>query len=135
MPVPAAGLADVGARDPQPLVLRRRLQHAPQQFAVAGLDHRLIAQRQTSLGDPLGKVVAHLLQLLETGNARFGETGWNLGVEIESRKGLNRESGKLVLETADLAAQLDTREALIASHAKCCKRVSVEQIRHYPHRV
>jgi hypothetical protein len=113
--VPAAGLADVGPRNPQPLVLRRRLQHAPQQLAITGLDDRLIAQRQAGLSDPHGEVVAHLLQLLETSNARFGEMGGNPGVEIEPRKGLDGEAGKLMLKAADLATQLGSREALIAS--------------------
>jgi hypothetical protein len=35
--VAAAGLADVGARDPQPLEVLWRVQHPLQQLAVAGL--------------------------------------------------------------------------------------------------
>lgn len=132
MPVPAAGLTDVSTRDPQPLVLRWRRQHAPQQLTVAGLDDRLIPQRQTSASDPLGQGVAHLLQLLETGNARFGEVSRDPGVEVKTWKSLDGETRQLVLEAPDLAAQLGAREALIASHAKCCERVSVEQIRHRP---
>lgn len=37
-----------------------------------------------------------------------------------------------MLEATDLAAQLSAREALIASHSKRRKRVSIEQIRHKP---
>ena len=37
-----------------------------------------------------------------------------------------------MLEASDLTSQLDTREALVAPHAKPSKRVSVEQIRHKP---
>jgi hypothetical protein len=111
-------------------VIGRRRKHAPQQLAVVGLNLRLLAQRNPGPGDPLGEFIANLLELFETGDPRLGEMSLDAGVEIKPRKGLYREAGKLVLETTDLPAQLSPREALIASHAKLSKRVSIEQIRH-----
>jgi hypothetical protein len=128
--VAASRLADVGTRDPHPLVLGRRRQHPLKQLAVAGLQLVLLAQGLPSDGDPLGQGIANLLQLLEPGDPGHGETGRNLGVEGETGEGLGAETGQLVLEAADLTAQLSAREALVASHSKCLESVSVEQIRH-----
>jgi hypothetical protein len=128
--VAAPRLADVGARDPHPLVLGRRRQHVLEQLAVAGLELVLLAQCLASDRDPLGQGVADLLQLLEPGDPGHGEAGRDLGVEPETREGLGAEAGQLVLETADLTAQLSAREALVASHSKRLECVSIEQIRH-----
>lgn len=130
MPVPAAGLADVGTRDPHPLVLGRGRQHVLEQLAIAGLQFVLLAQGVVSAGNPIRQGVANLLELLEPGDARHGKAGSDPRVELQTGKGLGAETGKLMLETADLAAQLSTREALIASHSKRRKCVSIEQIRH-----
>jgi hypothetical protein len=130
MPVTAARLADIGARDSHPLVLGRRRQHFLEQLAIAGLEFFLLAQGLMGDRDPLGQGIANLLQLLEPGNPGHGETGRNLGVEGEAREGLGAETGQLVLETADLTAQLSAREALVASHSKRLECVSIEQIRH-----
>lgn len=130
MPVPTAGLADVGPRDPHPLVLGGRRQHLLQQLAVAGLEFVLLAQSVTRPADPLGERVADPLELVETGDARRGKAGRDPGIEREARKGLGTEAGKLMFEPPDLPAQLSAREALVASHTKRSKRVSFEQTRH-----
>jgi len=130
MPVAATRLADIGTRDPHPLVLGRRRQHVLEQLAVAGLQLILLAQGLTSDGDPLSQGIANLLKLLEPGDARHGEAGRDLGVEREAGEGLSAEAGQLVLEAADLTAQLSAREALVASHSKRLECVSIEQIRH-----
>lgn len=130
MPVPTTRLTDIGAGDPQPLVLGRRRQHAAQQLTIAGLQLTLRLQRQARRGDPLGKRVAHLLQLVEAGNPRFGEMAGDRSVDDDARKGLGREAGELVLEAGDLAPQLGAREALVASHSKRRERLSIEQIWH-----
>lgn len=130
MPVPTAGLADVSARDPHPLVLRRSRQHVLEQLAIAGLQLILPAQGVTSGGNPIRQGIANLLELLEPGDAGYGKAGGDPGVERQTRKSLSAETGQLVLETADLTAQLSTREALVASHSKRRKCVSIEQIRH-----
>lgn len=132
MPVAASRLANVGARDPHPLVLGGRRQHLLEQLAVAGLQFILLAQGLTGDSNPLGESVANLLQLLEPGNPGDGEAGRDPGVERKARKGLGTETGQLVLEAADLTAQLSAREALIASHSKRLENVSIEQIRHKP---
>ena len=128
--MPAAGLADVGARDPHPLVLGRRRQHLLQQLAVAGLQFILLAQCVTGLADPLGEGVADPLELVQAGDARSGKAGRDPGIEREARKGLGAEAGELMLQPPDLAAQLHARKALVASQMKRSKRVSFEQTRH-----
>ena len=130
MPVSATRFANIGARDSQPLVLGGRSQHAAQQLAIAGLQFALRLQRNARHSDPLGKRVAHLLELIEAGNPRFGEVTANRGIDDDARKGLDGETGELVLEAGNLAAQLGAREALIASHPKRRERLSIEQIRH-----
>jgi hypothetical protein len=89
----------------------------------------------SSSGDPLGKGVAHPLELLEARDPRLGEASRHACVELQSRESLGPEAAKLVFEAADLAAQLDPREALIASHPKRAERLSFEQIWHRPNRV
>jgi len=124
--VTATGLADVGARDPQPLVLGRRRQHVLQQLAVLRLQFTPLPKRDSSLANPLGERVAHPLELFETGYARLVVARGNAGIEREPGKRLGAKPGELVLETTDLAAQLSAREALVASHPKRCKRFSIE---------
>ena len=135
MPVTATRLAEVGTRDPHPLVIRRRGEHLLQQLAVTSLDHGALAQGQMGSRDPLGKGITHLLELLETGDPRLGKTCRHTGIELQSRESLGFETAQLVLEPPNLAAQLSACKALIASHAKRCKRVSVEQLLHDPKRV
>lgn len=130
MPVAAARLADVGTRDPHPLVLGWRRQHFLQQLTITGLQFILLAQGLASNRDPLGQGIANLLQLLKPSDPGHGETGRDLSVEGEAWKGLGAETGQLVLEAADLTAQLNAREALVASHSKRLECVSIEQIRH-----
>ncbi len=130
MPVPAARLADVVAGDSYPLVLGGRRKHAPQQLAIAGLQLTLPLEGLTRSGDPIGERIANALELFEASHSRLAKTGRDASLKIESRKGLDREAGELVLEASDLTAQLSACEALVASHAKPSKRVSVEQIRH-----
>jgi hypothetical protein len=52
MPVAATRLTDVGAGDPQPLVLGGSAQHPLQQLAVAGLELGLILQPAPRHADP-----------------------------------------------------------------------------------
>jgi hypothetical protein len=128
--VAAARLTDVGARDPHPLVLGRRRQHVLEQLAVAGLQLVLLLQGLPRDGNPLGQSIADLLQLLEPGDPGHGKAGRDLRVEGEAREGLGAEPRQLVLEAADLTAQLSAREALVASHSKRLECVSIEQIWH-----
>jgi hypothetical protein len=79
--VAAARLADVGTRDPHPLVLGRSREHSLEQLAVAGLQFVLLAQGLARNGDSLGEGVANLLQLLEPGDPGHGEPRRHLAVE------------------------------------------------------
>ena len=132
MPVPAAWRADVVARDPQPLVLGGSGQHPLQELAVARLEIVLRIQRAAGTGNPIGERVANPLQLLQARDTRLAEPGRHGGIEIEARKCLAVEAGKLVLEPADLAPELGAREALVASNSKRGEHVSIEQILHEP---
>lgn len=130
MPVAAAGLSDVGARDPQPLVLGWSREHVLEQLAVAGLELTALFQGHTHLADPLGQRVPHPLELLKTGDARLAEAGADAGVERKPRERRGADTGELVLKPADLPPQLRPGKALVAPNPKRCQRVSVEQIRH-----
>ncbi len=132
MPVAAAGLADVGAGDPHPLVLLRRREHLLEQIAIARLQLVLATQGATRLGDAVGEGVADALQVLQPRHSRRVRGGGHLGVDGDAREGLRREAPELVLEAADLAPQLGAGEALVAPHPKHRERVSIEQFRHKP---
>jgi hypothetical protein len=124
--VAATGLTDVGPRDPHPLVISGRSQHLLEKIAIAGLQFVLLDQSALRLRNAIGEGVSNALELLEPRYARLGEAGRDRGIERKAGEGLGAEPGKLVLETPDLAAQLGTREALIASSSKRCQRVSIK---------
>lgn len=130
MPVPAAGLADVVARDPQPLVLGGRGEHPLEQLAVARLQLVLLAQCPTRNADALGERVTDPLQLREAGDVRLRAPDRYAGIQLEPLKGLAAEVGKLAFETTDLTAQLRAREALVAPRVQRLQGLSIEQIRH-----
>jgi hypothetical protein len=130
--VAAPRLTDVGAGDPQPLVLGRLGQHLLEQLAVARLEFVLLDQGPAGDGDPIGEGVANSLQVLQARHPRHVRAGGHVDVEDDAGKGLGREAGKLVLEAADLAPQLGAREALVASHSKHRECVSIEQFWHKP---
>jgi hypothetical protein len=131
----AAGLADVGARDPQPLVLGRRRQHLCEQIAVASLEIVPLVQSPAGVGDAIGKRVANPLELLQAGDAGLARAGRDAGLDDEAGEGLSTEARKLVFEPADLTAQLRARQALAPSYSKRRRRFSIEQILHEPNRV
>lgn len=130
MPTPAAGLADVVARDPHPLVLVRFEEHPLQQLAVAGLDLGPLSQRQAGLGDARREGVAHPLQATEVEGPRRRGDGPHVRGDLHPAEGLAEEAGELTLEPADLASQLSPREAFVRPGAKVNEGVSFEQIQH-----
>lgn len=132
MPVATAGLTDVGAGDPHPLVLGRRREHLLEQLSIARLQLILPVQGPARLGDPVGEGIADALQVLQPGHPRSARSGGHLGIDRNPRKGLGCKKCELVLEAADLAPQLGAGEALVAPHPKHRERVSIEQIRHKP---
>lgn len=122
----ATRLANISARDPHPLVIRRRRQHPLEQLAVAGLQLVLLDQGASGLGYAIGERIANPLELLKPSHPRLGKAGRDRGIERETRKSLGTEAGKLMLKAANLASQLRAREALIASHLKRRERLSIE---------
>jgi hypothetical protein len=111
-------------------VLGRRLDHLPQELAVAPLQLRPLAQRKPSRGDPRRQRVTHPLELTEIGDARLGKRRGNRGLDRHPRKRLGLKGGELSLEAANLPPQLGPGEALIAPHPRGGKHLPVEQIQH-----
>ena len=130
MPVAAAGLPDIAVGDPDPLVGGGVRQHPLQQLAVAGLDHRSLVEGDAGSADSGREIVANALQLAEVEDAGLVGRGGHSAVELDPRKSLGEEPGQLLLEPADLAAQLDPRQPLVSTDAERSESVSFEQIRH-----
>ena len=132
MPGSAAGLADVGAGDPQPLVLGRSGQHPLEQLAVTGLELGALLQPKPGLADPRRQGVADSLQLAQAKRPRLTRNSADSGVDREARKGLGDERAKLGFEAPDLAPQLNARKSLVAVEAKLSAYLSLKQNRHSP---
>jgi hypothetical protein len=132
VPDAAAGLADVGAADPQPLVLGRRVEHALEQLAIAGLQLSPFPQLYASLGYPVRERVAYRLQIAKAKRARLVRDRGHPGVDPQAREGIGEEQGELGFQTPDLAPQLRAGEPLVAAKAKRSGSLSIEQVRHSP---
>ncbi len=132
MPVAAARLTDVGACDPQPLVLGRGGQHPLEQLAIAGLELGALLQLKPGLADPRRQRVADNLQLAQAKRPRLTRNGADSGVDREARKGIGDEGAKLSFEAPDLTPQLSARKSLVPVEAKLSAYLSLKQIRHSP---
>ncbi len=130
MPVAAAGLAEVGAGDPHPLVLGGGGEHTLEQLAVARLQLGPAAQRPPRLRGPRGERVAHPLELGEAGDPRPRRRRGDGDIDLEPREGLGPQPRQLPLQPPDLAPQLGAGEPLVAPDLKPAEPVSFEQIRH-----
>jgi hypothetical protein len=130
VPVATARQTEVVAAHLHPLEVRRRDQHLTQQLVVRGLDPGALAQGQTRLGDPLGEIVAQLLELTEAEDPGLAANRRNAVVDLDPAEGLGEEAGELTLEMADLTPQLDPGEALVDLDVELIQAVSCEQIRH-----
>lgn len=135
MPVTAAGLADIGARDLQPLVLRGLGQHPLEQLTVAGLQFGLRLKLAPCVADPAGQRVANRLQLAQVEGARLGGDRSDTGVDLHSLESVGEKRAELGFQAPDLAPQLCPREPFVAIHAKRGTRLSFEQVRHSSTRV
>ncbi|HKI67631.1 MAG TPA: hypothetical protein VJ989_10245 [Solirubrobacterales bacterium] len=113
----AAGLADVGAADLQPLVLGRRVEHPLEQLAVAGLELRPFAQLDPGAGDPIGERVPNRLQLAEPQHPRLAGAGSYRGIDLDPRKRLGEKRPELRFQAPDLPPQLHSRQPLVATDA------------------
>lgn len=131
----ASGLAEVGARDPQPLEPGGLGEHLLEQLPVVGLERGPLGESATDGGDPRRQGVADLLELPEADQARLPRGGGHARIDGKARKGLRREPPQLSLEAADLSPQLGAGETLVAAYASLGKGVSVEQLLHDPIRV
>ena len=75
-----------------------------------------LSQIEAGVGDPLGELVAHPLELAEPERPRLDRCGRHAGGDLEPREGLGDEPRELMLEPADLAPQLDARGELVAAY-------------------
>jgi hypothetical protein len=136
VPVPAAGLTDVGAADPDPAVVLRGGEHVLQKFAVRLLDEGALGEGAVGLGEAGRERVANLLQLTEIEDARR-PGGIDPIWDANPTHPLGDQPGQLPLELADLPPQLVSRTRLLdACYPWGNKRhplrfrLPVEQIRH-----
>jgi hypothetical protein len=133
--VTATRLAEVGARDAQPLELGRGGEHPLQQPPVVLLDRGALAQGAPRLANAGSESIAHPLQLAEADQARLARRGRHSRVDLDTGKRLRGKPAELGLEAADLAPQLGASEALVALDSNPSEVVPVEQLHHDPFRV
>ncbi len=132
MPGAAAGLADVGAGDGDPLVGGRVGQHPPQQLPVGGLDLGPLGERDAGAGHPLGELVAQPLQLAEVEDARLRRPRRDPVRDLDPAEGGTEQRCQLALEPADLPPQLLPRAALVNPRPEGIELVSAHKILHRP---
>ena len=122
VPAAAARLAEVGAADPHPLVIRRRGEHrrSSSRLAVSSTRPRS-AQRPARLGDPVGERVADLLQLAEVEHPRRRRaSAATRCVDLDAAEEPRRRAGRARARARPIwRAQLGAREALVDLDVKC----------------
>jgi len=128
--VAAARLAEVVAAHPDPLEVRGRGQHLPQQLAIGGLGPGALAQRQARLGNAVGERVAQSLQLAQVEHPWLDRDRGDAMLDHDPAEALGQERGELTLEPADLASQLGPGQALVGLDVECHRALSCEQIGH-----
>src|SRR5438128_4681178 len=101
MPVLAAGLADVGVRDPDPFEPRRLLQHLLDAGHVLPLHVGAVPQGAASILEPLRERIPDLLQLAE---AQHAWTAARADPPLEPPAGVRvrEDRGELALQLGDL---------------------------------
>lgn len=100
----ATGLADVGTRDPHPLVLSGRGKHPLQQLAVAGLELGALLQLAPRRANPHCQRVANRLQIAQAECPRLRRYRGDSGVDLKAREGVGEERAELRFQPPDLAA-------------------------------
>jgi hypothetical protein len=123
VPVLAAGLADVLVGHPHPLEALRLEHHLLDQPAVLLLDVGAVAERAACVGDPVGQVVAELLELAQRQQARTA-AGGDGELEALARPGGAEELRQLVLEASDLTQQRPPGGALVRGCRRNDKRLN-----------
>ena len=119
MPVAAAGLADVGAADPQPVVGGRVGQHRGEERAVGLLDGVALGERPARVGDAAGERVTNFLELAEVEHPRRPRGGDPVR-HVDAPESLGDQPGKLALEPPDLSPQLGPRNGLAGQPVVLC---------------
>jgi len=118
VPVAAAGKAELLARDPQPLEVGRPLKHLLEQLPVAGIRDVPTLERAAGLGHAVCELVADPLEVPQAECPGLGSGRRHPGVDLDPGKAFGEKPGELMLEAADLAAQLGSRQSLVAIDAE-----------------
>ena len=100
----AAGLADVRIGDAHPLVGGGIAQHVLDELAVARLDLGAVVERAARLVQPVGEVVAELLELAQAQQPRAAAP---VDAELDARARVSGDEGggELGLDLGDLLAK------------------------------
>jgi hypothetical protein len=135
VPGAAAGLAEIGTRDHDPLEALRRRQHLSQQLAVGALDVAAARQLRPRVRPPRRQFVPNPLQLAEVEQPALAMAGERPPAQLGPAEGFAEEAGELTLQARDLAAQLGAGEALVDRRAEralevALLEVSFEHVRH-----
>lgn len=128
--MPAAGRADVVARDLHPLEIRRRLDHPLEQLTIASLQLILLAQPQARLADPRRQRIPNGLQLAQAQRPWLTRGGGDSGVEAQPRERLGDQRAELSFQPPNLPPQLNPRQLLVPTEAKLAVNPSFEQVGH-----
>jgi hypothetical protein len=138
VPVAAAGQADVGAADAQPVVLGGGGKQVLEELAVVLLDGVALGERPLRLGDPGRERIADALEPAEIEDPRRPGRGDPVR-DVHPSQPLGDECGKLALKSTDLPPQLGAGTQLVDAcnplgeerrPATLYLRLPVEQIRH-----
>jgi hypothetical protein len=129
--VTAAGEAEVLPGDADPFEFLGRSEHPLDQLPILRLDLGARSEGRARLGNPLSQPVANRLQLAEIEDPGRGGDGVDPMRHLGVAEGLSEEAGQLRLETADLAAQLEPRPALVDPNPEPGELLSIQQSRHH----
>lgn len=122
--------AEVIAGNLHPLEVLWGREHAVEQLAVAGLELCLLAKRPPCILYSRRESIADRLQLTEIKRTWLPRESRNVGGYLQAGEGLRDQGRELSLKTADLTAQLNAGEALVAAHPQRIGAVSFEQMGH-----
>lgn len=130
MPVTAAFEAEVLPGNLDPLEVLGRREHPLDQFAVFGLDPLSLHQGATGLGDSVGQLIANCLQLTKVEDPRCRGDRVDSMRDRGAAESLTEERSQLRLETANLAAQLESRRALVDPDPELVELLAFQQSGH-----